>query len=117
MATLPINLKYKDKIDLANKLLHLYSALVTKLTEREVSLLTICLLEDMNSSKFRKIVENHLGVKYGNVNTALSRLRNRKFINKDDLYRKDSLSVELSKLKELIGDTNPNKEIKLTFLK
>lgn len=117
MALLPIGIKYKDKIDLATKLLELYSALVTKLTDREISLLTICMLEDMNSPKFRKIVESDLGVKYGNVNTALSRLRKNKFIVKDELYRKDSLSMELSKLKDLVEAKDLDKTLQITFSK
>ena len=44
--TLPFFLTYTDKVDLIQKLLEIYSATTTHLTQRDIDLLTLCFMYD-----------------------------------------------------------------------
>lgn len=104
MQTLPITIKYKDKIDLAYKLLNVYSELVEPLTKRNKSLLTMCLLEDLNDDNFQNYV---LRAKIGITNEnqfrqEMYRLKEKGFILKHDIVNRKDLSPRLKKFYDII---------------
>lgn len=104
--TLPIRLKYDDKVDLVQKLLKVYSVVFEKkMTNRNLDLLTVCMLEDVNAEDFRKtVIRSVEGIdNERHVNTELHRLRKDGFLHKDS-YMKDNLEENLQKIKDTLND-------------
>lgn len=101
--TLPLPIKYNDKIELVRNLLKIY-AVFKKMTKRNMDLLTVCLLEDVNANDFRKIViSSKLGFDNDqHVNSELHRLRKAGFLIKDD-YNRDNLEENLKRIQELVN--------------
>lgn len=102
--SLPIKIKYQDEIELTQIMLKVYSQIVKKMTPRNIDLLTICMLEDMNSNDFKLAVKD-AGLNFYDdrqINSELTRLRKKGFIEKHDLAPRHRLNPNLEKLKELI---------------
>jgi len=117
VTTLPIQLEYNDKITLTRKLLDIYSSVWRKITLNSKSLLTICLLYDMNAKGFNSlVVESNIGFKNNSqVKTAMSRLvTDYKFIIVEGRYKKKSLVPELELIKQFIN-VEGEKAIKIVF--
>ena len=106
--TRPIGVRYKDKIDLTYKILKLYSVLIEPLTDRNITLLAICILEDMNSDEFKDIViKSNIGINNeGHLRTELSRLKDKGLIVKETIANRKQLSDKLQKFAKLINDNN-----------
>lgn len=103
---LPITVKYKDKINLAYKLLNIYSVMIQPLTNRNISLLVICLLEDINGDNFDDIVINsNIGItNSGHVRTEMSRLKDKGLLVKHEIINRKDLSPSLQKIAKLLND-------------
>lgn len=103
--TLPIRLKYQDKIDLVQKILKIYSELVQPLTKRNIDLLSICLLEDINSEGFKELVlDSRLGINSeGQYRTEMTRLKDKGLIYPDKLIsKKKHLKKNLCQFAEVL---------------
>lgn len=107
--TLPVKLEYKDKIELAQKILKIYSELITPLTKRNIDILSICLLEDMNSEDFKEIVLNSkLGINSeGSIKTEFTRLKDKGLLYFDPLIsRKRHLKKDLQRFADILRGKN-----------
>lgn len=62
--TLPINIKYKDNIDLSEKLLEIFSLTTYNLTERNKDILKVCLIEDVIETKLGDDRLNFLNISH-----------------------------------------------------
>jgi hypothetical protein len=117
---LPVTLVYSDDIDLVQKMLKLYTGLGQKLTQRNIDMLTLCILADMNSKDFNSVViESAIGtIKTVNqVTTEMSRLRSIGLLYKDPIKMHDHLEPRLKKIKELIDQRKNNISITVRFEK
>lgn len=116
-ATLPIQIKYKDKIELTTKLLQIYSKVIQPLSQRNISLLVICLLENMNDKEFNEIVINsNIGITNdGQFRTEFSRLKTKGLIIKDDMSRKKYLEAGLQKIADIIKNNESKIAIYIAF--
>jgi Holliday junction resolvasome RuvABC ATP-dependent DNA helicase subunit len=100
---LPFDIQYTDKIDLIKKVLEIYSVSVTSLTRRDMDILLLCLLYDMNDKKFKnKVISSGIGVNTEqNVATMLSRLKKKGLIDKNNRGKK-VFNTDLSHLKSAL---------------
>jgi|32_taG_2_1085360.scaffolds.fasta_scaffold04774_2 hypothetical protein len=114
--TLPFFLTYTDKVDLIQKLLEIYSATTTHLTQRDIDLLTLCFMYDLNSKSFKdKVISANLGVKtHQNVTTMFSRLKKKGLVIKHPVKNRKDLNSDLQKLKETI-EQYPNIAIQMLY--
>ena len=107
---LPIRLEYSDKIELIQRIITLYSFSISKykMTKRNIDLLTLCFIYNMNDKSFRqKVINSGIGLNNETqINTELSRLRKANFLYKDVMRNDDHLSPALLKIKELIDSGN-----------
>lgn len=100
---LPITLKYADKIDLAEKLLKFYTNMVTTLSKREIDILTMIFVFDVNSDDFRDKVRMKKGYNSENsVNVALSRLKDKGILIPHPVINRKDLRADLNKLREMV---------------
>jgi ABC-type enterochelin transport system permease subunit len=116
--TLPFFLNYTDKVDLIQKLLEIYSATTTHLTQRDIDLLTLCFLYNINDKKFKdKVISANLGIKtHQNVTTMFSRLKKKGLVIKHPVKNRKDLNPDLEKLKEAV-DTFPNIAVQMMYTK
>ena len=116
--TLPFFLNYTDKVDLIQKLLEIYSATTTHLTQRDIDLLTLCFLYNINDKKFKdKVISANLGIKtHQNVTTMFSRLKKKGLVVKHPVKNRKDLNPDLEKLKEAV-DTFPNIAVQMMYTK
>lgn len=114
--TLPVRYKYEDQVDLIHKLLNVYSIMTSKLTPREIDLLTCCFLYDINDPDFKtKVINSKMG--YNNDDhfyTGMSRLAAKGYIEKDSVLNKKYLNGGLKSLKTFMNSSN-NLAIQLLF--
>lgn len=100
---LPITLKYADKVDLAEKLLKLYTNMVSVLSKREIDILTMIFVFDVNSEDFRDKVMLSKGYNSENsVNVALSRLKDKGILISHPVVNRKDLRADLNKLREMV---------------
>jgi ABC-type enterochelin transport system permease subunit len=116
--TLPFFLNYTDKVDLIQKLLEIYSATTTHLTQRDIDLLTLCFLYDINAKDFKdRVISANLGIKtHQNVTTMFSRLKKKGLVIKHSVKNRKYLNPDLEKLKEAI-EMHPNIAIQMMYTK
>ena len=116
--TLPFFLNYNDKVDLIQKLLEIYSATTTHLTQRDIDLLTLCFLYDINAKDFKdRVISANLGIKtHQNVTTMFSRLKKKGLVIKHSVKNRKDLNPDLEKLKEAI-EMHPNIAIQMMYTK
>lgn len=116
---LPLLFEYDDKPDLIEKLLKLYSVTTKKLTNRNIDLLTMCILYDMNDKEFRKKVID-AGVGFTNeqqINTEFTRLKKLDVVKKHNVYNKKYLSEGIEKIDELINNGNKDVSMQIFYEK
>jgi hypothetical protein len=116
---LPFSVPYTDDIEYVQNSLKVISVVFKlNLTPRNIDLLSLCILEDVNKKGFRELVVNSgMGLTNENsVNTELSRLRKKNYLVKDG-YNKDHLQSPFKELRELYKADNPNKGIYLAYYK
>jgi hypothetical protein len=101
---LPFFLSYSDKVDLIQKLLQLYSATTVYLTKRDIDILTLCFLYDMNSKNFKDIaIKADVGIKtHQNVTTMFSRLKKKNLVIKHPVKNRKDFNEDLAKIKETV---------------
>tara|TARA_R100000734_G_C3319220_1_gene114670 strand:- start:8515 stop:8895 length:381 start_codon:yes stop_codon:yes gene_type:complete len=116
--TLPFFLRYSDKVDLIQKLLEIYSATTIHMTKRDIDLLTLCFLYDINSKDFKnKVISANLGIKtHQNVTTMISRLKKKELILLHPKKNRKLLNPDLEKLKESIKDYD-NIAVQMLYMK
>jgi predicted transcriptional regulator len=115
--SLPINLTFTDKVDLAGKLLGIYSITVTHLTKRDIDLLTMCMIYDMNSPNFVDMVMKVINAESReNIHTMFSRLRKKGLIHNHRVQNKKLLHPDLESLKELV-DSGQHSALYLMYKK
>ena len=116
--TLPFFLNYTDKVDLIQKLLEIYSATTTHLTQRDIDLLTLCFLYNINSKDFKdKVISANLGIKtHQNVTTMFSRLKKKGLVIKHPVKNRKDLNPDLEKLKIAVDDY-PNIAVQMLYTK
>ena len=100
---LPINIQFTDKVELVQKFCGIYSTLVKHLTKRDIDLITMCYLYDINKKDFlQKVVDSKIGINSTqNVTTMLSRLKSKKLIVKDPVKSIKTLSPDLQAFLDL----------------
>lgn len=101
---IPITIRYKDKINLAYKLLDIYSEVVEPLTKRNKSLLCMCLLENMNDDDFQNfVIRAKIGITNENqFRQEMYRLKEKGFIKKHDIINRKDLSAHFQAFYNLI---------------
>ncbi len=115
---LPFYLSYSDKVDLIQKLLQLYSATTVYLTKRDIDILTLCFLYDMNSKNFKDIaIKANVGIKtHQNVTTMFSRLKKKNLVIKHPVKNRKDFNEDLAKIKETV-DEYPNIVVQMVYSK
>jgi len=115
---LPFFLSYSDKVDLIQKLLQLYSATTVYLTKRDIDILTLCFLYDMNSKNFKDIaIKADVGIKtHQNVTTMFSRLKKKNLVIKHPVKNRKDFNEDLAKIKETV-DEYPNIVVQMVYSK
>lgn len=100
---LPMKVKYTDKIALTKMLLGVYSETVQHLTPRDKDLLTMCILQDINSPDFIDDVLLELNASSReNITTMISRLKKKGLIEKHPVENKKILSPYMKSVQELV---------------
>ncbi len=114
---LPLVIKYSDKLKLVQQYLKFYSALIEPMTPRNIDLLTICILADMNSDKFKDtVLKSKLGFNNTrHIDTEMGRLKKAGFIDKHDKAPRWRLSSRLEAIKNNL--TTEVQELKITFVR
>jgi len=115
---LPFYLSYSDKVDLIQKLLLLYSATTVYLTKRDIDILTLCFLYDMNSKNFKDIaIKANVGIKtHQNVTTMFSRLKKKNLVIKHPVKNRKDFNEDLTKIKNTV-DEYPNIVVQMVYSK
>lgn len=114
LITLPIAIKYKDDIELLEKLLNIYSVTVKRLTKRNIDLISLCILHGINNKDLRQIgIDSGIFNNPEQVNTEFSRLKSRGFINKHPVYNEKALSGGLEVIEKLFHKRKLKKGIGL----
>lgn len=103
--TIPVTIRYKDKIDATRQMLQIYSKVSTHLTKRNIDLLTICILDGINSKNFRRmVIKSDLGFKNeAQINTELSRLKKKGIIEDDNLTKDKHLTGGVEQIEKMIN--------------
>lgn len=121
--TLPISINYQDKLDLAKRVISIYSALQEtdeqKLTGREQDIMQLAMIYDIGEKDFGKKAIDYLGFKNMNgVRTVMTRIKAKNLVQTE--YRDGRtvkvLSQNMKLLKKLI-DAGPDVDIKISFVK
>ena len=106
--TLPVQLSYTDKLDLTQKLLKIYSVTVNNLTKREIDIISLCILFDMNDKGFnRMIIDADMG--YNNpahIYTIIHNLKQKGLVVKDSTKNRKHLNPGLQAIKDLVNSSN-----------
>ena len=97
---------YRDKLEVIDKLLKIYVILNSskKISRTEISFLSICILEDMNTESFYEIVlESDFNFKTMNyIYSMMNRLKTKGLLVKEDKHPRWRLSKDMQEFKNLI---------------
>jgi len=103
----PITLKYTDKIEAARKMVTILSSFYVHLSQRNIDLLTICIVEDMNRKDFKDLVISS-GIGFKNktqINTYLTRLKKKGFIYDDPIKNEKHLGKGAKEIADVINSS------------
>jgi len=115
--TLPITIPYQDKLELAYMLLHTYSKTVQNLTPRNIDILAVAIVFDVNDKNFKEILmESNLGFKTdSNVKTEMSRLKKINMIVPHAVYNRKVLHPHIELFKQLVNSKSDEVCLSITF--
>lgn len=119
---LPINIQYRDEVELIHNLLEIYSVTMKlqdknkKLTNRNIDLLALCILYGINNKEIRKIgVDSGIFNSAEQMNTEFSRLKRKGLIQKHPVENRRFLSGGIEFIEQLINNRNKNVSLLLNY--
>lgn len=110
---LPITVPYKDKIELATRLLNFYSTMVNSLGKADLEILTMALVYDVNSPDFKEILIDSFDSVTNNkqIDMRMTRMKKKKLIVPHRVKNRKVLHPHIEALRKIVqSGENKQKE-------
>lgn len=121
---LPMTIPFRDDVELIRNILEVFSVTMAlhdktkKLTNRNIDLISLCILYGINNKEIRKIgVDSGIFNTPEQINTEFSRLKKKGLIQKHAVYNERSLSGGLEYIERLVKNKDKGIRIVLGYEK